>query len=63
MHVADLKAKTRRDIRPCRRGSPRPHSVADNLLKLLYSKAATNRNWAGDNTRISTMPSWEYLGV
>ncbi|MGB8167380.1 MAG: IS3 family transposase [Chthoniobacteraceae bacterium] len=62
MRRAQLKGRTRKAFRPCRKGSG-ACGVAENLLQQDFQPPAPNRCWAGDITYIRTTDGWRYLAV
>ncbi len=63
MRCSALKAKTRREFRPCRNSAGKTAGVAQNLLQQEFSPAAPNSCWAGNITTIRTTAGWRYLAV
>jgi transposase InsO family protein len=63
MRRAQLRARTRKALRPCSKAGAGAVGVVENLLQQDFQPPAPNRCWAGDITYIRTTSGWRYLAV
>jgi len=63
MQHSELRARTRKAVRPCHNGSIGAPGVAKNLLQQDFQFQAPNRCWTGNITCIRTTAGWRYLAV